>query len=361
MWVKISLTFIALLTSVNAIAASERDSLIDSFVEDLRPFVRTLDRNIRTYNYTPRERLQISQDSSPIALINKSILDNLREQTGGFFSHAPDTKNFLGYGLYLAQNPFESAPFGGENWVLTEVELPKGARLLDIRTNYDSEGLINKYNFPISTSTFQAWQEKCETLQAEQSRDHKSKVRPYTRPFASKEYHFVSKMDLTRDEYCNDLFLAAIQKLEIDAVQYKWHGNVVDAPCDGIEVSNQKSAFVLTDSSILNENSIRSFVANLEPDASLEKIVAYVEVQFSTQIQKSYLLGLASQTNGDERDELFNKADSHAIAEWPNHTSLNDYKERSVDLAALIAKYKESSYGCDLRYMESDSPKILQF
>jgi hypothetical protein len=122
------------LSSAIAISSSQSPTAV-SIASELEPLVHTLDRPVLTYNYESRESYGLNLPGTG-QVDRATLLHAVHNHVFGAIDWLWQNPHQRGNpsGLYVAIDPVASKDIGGDHWALTQIELPRGFRYLDLRS-----------------------------------------------------------------------------------------------------------------------------------------------------------------------------------------------------------------------------------
>lgn len=130
---------------------------VDDFVRIISPFVYVLDHPVYVYNWHPASSdSELSTNSQ-----DPKSYKNLKDMANRYWGHqtaSGNTSDMFGTGLYAAVDPVSTFSYGGggDSWVLTQMKLPSGFKMLDLARDVgfvlplDQSGIITKLGCPES-------------------------------------------------------------------------------------------------------------------------------------------------------------------------------------------------------------------
>ncbi len=221
------------------------NALVESLTDDFKSFSFELDRDIYVYNYRKRHLITygdlVLPDRGQVSIDNKITHGYLKEWMNATWKYTPGESGYVGWGLYAGNNPEVSDSYGGSYWGLSRVEIKKGARILDLRTEGDE--------IPVRKKTKEILYSLCRVSNSDYSKIYSSDGSEYSYVYS------IDKRSLTNKYICNYAFMKALERARINAMIYKWNSTRISY------CSNRTSyaAFVLTDVPI-NSKTVKFFV-----------------------------------------------------------------------------------------------------
>ena len=317
---------------------------------DLAPYVKTLKRDIITYNYRDRKFLDIKQGEL-IDVDSKIGVEYAEKWDGAIKTFLPKETGMLGWGLYSANDPVASASYGGnkDDFVMVEVKYPKSSKMLDLRK---TEG---EYLIPISMETQKYLKKVCGKEFKKRKKGWNNSFRSGFNP-AKEENSYFNKVTFTRNETCHQIFLSALSSLQINGIIYGWGGaNPMKACADNLQKrDNREVAFVSYNIDIDKESTkiFTKIPANLESKI-LEKGTDFLKTDIKGWTQKDTDAYEKFAVNLDQYYELADKYDKQYIYQSSVSVMMPTDEKR-------IEKYKEelinTTFGCHKKFEEDDDP-----
>jgi hypothetical protein len=326
-------------------SSSEEAAAIKMLTLDLAPFVKTLDRDIVTFNYRDKTTLKISNDEIPSTETKKGI-EYAKGWGGAVKTHLPDEGGMVGWGLYSSGNISSSSSYANRftDFSLVTVKYPKSGKMLDIRKIGSA--------IPMSPTTANYLAKICPYLSS----------RIWTKNIVGKSPSALfDKTDLTRNKKCHDIFVAVLEKLDISGLIYKWDGDK-SSNCD----YSNKAAFVAVNLK-LNEESIDTFT-NLDINSTLPK-----KIKNSRKFKRLPASDQSNLINGNFKGRVgfgkikgfskedFRKYQKHGLNisgfnYHPFSKSFKAFSSSAPEKKKLLAEIRKESFGCDEKYKEADAP-----
>lgn len=288
----------------------EAEVLAKMLAVNFAPFVKTISRDIETYNYRQKETLGIGNDDVTPTNSTKAIEYANKWRDSAFKFNPNDYADAHGWGLYTASDPTNSFSFGedSDKLALTVVRFKKGSRFLDLR------GLSSNNTFPISKNIFEQLDRKC-TL----------KFRDDSFKEEIADYKFVQKATLTENPYCRQIYKRAVEILNLSSILYRWGADYYSDLCTNKK--NIVSAFVLLNSELTKET------------VSVFTKQNFSKLSTDDQEKYRYVTKLI-------RNEEFK-------GKW------QDAKDSNLEMSnSEIEKFRRETFGCDEKYSEEDMPEL---
>lgn len=303
---------------------------------DLAPYIKTLDRDIETYNYRTRQEASLPETG----FIPKDLPEGITSaQTWAAATkkYNPKERGNLGWGFYTSSDPIATKNYGesAEEFVLTTLVYKAGSKLLDIRKySYEiAPELPNPNLLPISENTRKYLHTICDFKPIKDAGDDEMK-----------EEH-VTRDRLVQDPKCHSLYNKALDELEIDGILYAYVHNGLkfcDSQKPGPFRPNRASAFVAINVEMTDETV--DVFTNTSDLLKMNKKMVTAHLPFYIK------LSVLEQFRGPSvyRDEIReeNTTDFFKLESVIAQNKKND----------VIAELKEKIFGCDEKYEKSDSP-----
>lgn len=232
------------------ITATEPDmhKLAKENIEIFRHYLIKTNRKITTYNY--RKRNLVSGNTLKLNrrgkanIHSKIAIDYSNEWMDAIWNFNPDEKGMLGWGLYTASNPLHSKSYGGANWAMIAIDLPKHSNILDIRS-------IDRGYIPLTKKAWSLFVNKCGVP-----------VNYFKNKDNSQIHMAVHKVNYTSCELAHQAFTKALKTLKINAIAYTWISNRLHINSERPNVCDTKAShatFVIVQTP-LNSSTVRLFV-----------------------------------------------------------------------------------------------------
>lgn len=197
---------------------SERDisaqtkELTKLFVDDFRPFVKTLSRKVNFYSYYDREELKLP--AGPVDVNSQEVRKRLQVWAKSFKDLIPFETGWVGFGLYGAANPVDSQEFASDDWILSEISIPKGKKFFDMRLTQEDQEY--NYAFHFTDKTKKKVNQLCNLTDENYfETDFELGKRKYTGS--------IGKTLLAKNRICREALTGALEALEVSFLTYNWY------------------------------------------------------------------------------------------------------------------------------------------
>lgn len=255
------------------------DADIQFLVDDLGSRVKVVDRSFDTYHYTSAPNIgDVSSAASSdfqkyISRSSEAYFDaSLRSSTSD--SGVP--------GLYVAVDPVVTRNFGGRDWALTRISLPKELKYLDISCHFcKSEAECPDLASQIAI---------CPDIIAPE-------IQKRLESLGCKTSNYAQMLENSASPVCDQIGIRAVKSLKVSAIKYRYRAMEID-DCIDVE-SMDRSAFILLPGSWLKTAEIRLFTKNTKDISPEDHERSYLENLFPTWATDSLWAELKAEPNSD--------------------------------------------------------------
>lgn len=303
------------------------DEIAELLAVDLAPFVMTTKRDISTFNYRKKSLVGLPDLNKDYPVDAKEGLNYVKEWTDTVKKYVPKETGFLGWGFYTSNNPTSSVDYAesekGE-FAMIRQEFPKGSLILDIRHT----GELNL--FPISNSTLKKAKSVCDFIGMQG-----------TGKDGPSGYGRFQKNYIGKDPVCKEIFVRALNRLNITAFLYPWRedGSTL---CDTGAESN--AAFVSFNPKL------DSSTVELIVDPSEKLKAEALEISKKPSNAKKFSLG-------EKTYEAYAKTALHMTTYDENVflKSMANFVPQDKKLQEkMLNEIKEETFGCSKKYPEDN-------
>lgn len=317
-------------------AKDDKELAIKMLRLDLAPYIKTMNRDIITYNYRRVSELKFNPLNS--SSDTPEALKYAKEWGDAAKKHLPEETGVVGWGLYTAQDPFASARYAREyssvdnKFSLTSVKYPKNSKMLDLRSEgeeRESEGSI-----PLSKETFDQIKKICSGIQNVQ---------------IIKKVYYLKKTDLVSSAACHEIYIKTLDSLGIGGIIYQWASFRPTHICDSTNAN--RAAFVAFNLPLVDENI--NFYSNVDSvnEKKAQEIQMEVDITKKNKLIGSYPLG--SKTFKDYKKIA-------TILQFRSGLTTKGLEAFSTsdpgEVLKIKKEYQEESFGCSLKYEKDDAP-----
>ena len=307
---------------------------------DLAPYIKTMNRDIVTYNYRKTSELKFKPLNS--ASDTPEALKYAREWSEAAKKHLPLETGVVGWGLYSAQDPFASATYAideDSTFSLTTIKYPKNTKMLDLRSDRAEIDRIDEGSLPLSKQTLSLLNKLCKG-------DYK-----ITGQKTKTGTIYVNKVDLIPHKTCHEIYVKALESLNIGGLIYRWSSVQPGSVCDSENINN--AAFVAFNLPI--EDQTIDFFSNVDDVKSKEALMIQSEKDPAQRKKLIEAYSLGSKTFRDYQK-------TSTILQF--RTITNRAAKELIPFAAqdpetvqrFKNEYKEESFGCSKKYQADDAP-----
>jgi hypothetical protein len=331
-------------------STSEFDTAVKMLTLDFAPYVKTLDRDIVTYNYRDKKTLKLNANEIPSSETIKGI-DYAKSWGGAIKTHLPDETGMLGWGMYSSSNIESSSDYatmtGEDDFALVTIKYPREANMLDLR-KVGTEG----YTIPLSLATLEYLNEICPNV--------KGRADSNVLKDGTKTYD-IHKKYLTKNKKCHDIFITVLDKLNIKGLIYRWMRNDSNY-CN----NNSRAAFVSVNLKY-NEESLDTFtnlpVEKIYPSElkNSDKFFVMSDAEknkeisdnFKNRVQKGNVpnFSLKDYRKYQKHSLNINSFDRHIFKKDFNFFSSTEEEKKE-----LISEIQKETFGCYEKFKIADAP-----
>lgn len=307
---------------------------------DLAPYIKTMNRDIVTYNYRKISELKFKPLNS--ASDTPEALKYAKEWSEAAKKHLPLETGVVGWGLYSAQDPFASSTYaldGGSTFSLTTVKYPKNAKMLDLRSDNVGVDRISQGSLPLSNETLSLLNKLCKGGYKTTGQKTKNGVT------------YINKIDLIQHQTCHEIYVKALESLNISGLIYAWASSQPAFVCDTENINN--AAFVSFNLPI--EDQSIDFFSNVDDVKSKEALTIQSEKDLAKRKKLIEAFSLGPKTFLDYQKAStvlqFGTIKNRASKE------LNPFAAQDPEMVQRFKnEYKEESFGCSKKYQADDAP-----
>lgn len=317
-------------------AKDDKELAIKMLRLDLAPYIKTMNRDIVTYNYRRVSELKFNPLNS--SSDTPEALKYAKEWGEAAKKHLPKESGVVGWGLYTAQDPFASSSYGldydGKNkFSLTTVKYPKNTKMLDLRSDNNlyrySEGSL-----PLSKETIKLLGKLCSDMTGSQQEVH--------------GVFYVSKKTIIQHPVCHEIYVKTLDSLGIGGIIYKW-ASLRPSVCDAKNLND--AAFVAFNLPLVDENI--NFYSNVDQSnvMKVQEVQSEKDPIKRNKLIESFPLGSKTFKDYQKMATILQFRPSHEVK------ALETFAAQTPEAVDKIKnEYKEESFGCSLKYEKDDAP-----
>lgn len=295
---------------------------------DYAPFITSLNRKIKTYNFRDQSFLELNEgEINSMAWNSPKGVKYANEWSEAIKNNTLPHTGMLGWGFYTANNTQTSAHFSNseDKFALVTLDYPKDAVLLDTRA-LALDGML-----PLSNETFEYLSKLCKIDPKELKT---SKIAGYST---------ISKVVLTKSDKCNQIFIKTLDQFKIDAIAYHWAG-AKSSICDSSTVD--PTAFINVNGKI-NRDTTKLYI-NPTDDLFDESL----QITEGEKKPKNFSIGEEAFMAYSKLAVNFSSYDIHPFKDdlggfFPKDQKLKKKFENEI---------KSESFGCSKTNEKSDAP-----
>lgn len=319
------------LVSLNVWASDQIDTAARLLSLDFAPFINTSKRDIVTYNYRKKDMLNLKDSKESLRSDSPEAIAYAKEWTHTIKKFTPQESGYLGWGFYTSNNPISSQDFAVDenSFALITQKFKKGAKFLDLRT------LTQENSFPISKETMAYINKICYLPAMAPSGTHKE---------GPSGYYTFSKLFMSRDQKCNQIFIKALDNLKVDSILYSWK----DEDFNFCDAEKTYAAFINVNGE-LSKNTVELV---FDPTDKMKE---------EAKLINSGKMKPENFSLGKETFEAYQNYSTFINATSGNKTNygklLQDFEptnQKQKD--KIISKLKKEAFGCDKKYENEDKP-----
>lgn len=295
---------------------------------DLAPFVKTLDRDITTFNYRDSDVLKFAPDEKRNK-DNPKAIAYAHEWGDAAKKHLPKETGMVGWGLYTSNNPSSSESYGGYDPSLVTLKYKKGSKMLDVRKADES-------NIPISLKTAEYLGKLCNTS-----------FLSWGTTIEGTDYTRVNKRALIQNPKCHQVYVKAMEGLGVTGIIYDW-GAAHSKFCDG---KINGAAFVSFGSEFSD--------ATIDLYSKLPKDTQLILDEIDKEKKEKKKEKLKKELKITPKELMAYEKLAVALDGYNMYGQMRNnfrsFEPDSKQKQAYIDEWKKELFGCDKKYEEQDS------